>query len=458
MNNVITRFAPSPTGNLHIGGVRTALYNYLIAKKYHGKFLLRIEDTDRERSKEEYVQDILQSLQWLNITWDQLVFQSQRSDLYINHLKILEEKGSVYKCFCEKDRLEALRKDQMEKKLPIKYDKKCLLNPAPNHGSFVYRLKNERHEKIIIKDNVLGEVTFDPKEFDDLIIRRSDGTFTYNYVVVIDDIDLKITHVIRGVDHLNNTAKQILLYEALGKSLPEFAHIPLIMGSDGKRLSKRHGAASLLEYKTAGFLPEALNNFLARIGWGYKDEEIFTLDELLQKFELNSINPSHGIFNYEKLLWLNGHYLSKKNPAEIISLIKEQLGVAIGDVPASLIELIKPRSKTLQELYDQLLFYVNDEITIQDDAKKMIPPEMIKPAQDLIEEFKANSEWNKQMLEQSFQKVITKHSLKLVQLAQFVRAAVTGKKASPGIFEIIEILGKDRTIRRIESATHFGME
>src|SRR5579872_6140976 len=312
---VITRFAPSPTGYLHIGGARTALYCWLYSRKTRGKFILRIEDTDLERSTEASVQAILDGMAWLNLSYDEgPYYQTKRFDRYKEVIAKLLQEGKAYRCYCSKERLENLRNEQMTNKEKPRYDGFCRDRQDQPEGNYVVRFKNPLDGTVEFEDLIRGKLSFSNQELDDLIIARSDGTPTYNFTVVVDDLDMKITHVIRGDDHINNTPRQINILRALGGTPPFYAHVPMILGSDGKRLSNRHDAVSVLQYREEGFLPEALLNYLARLGWSHGDQEIFSIDELIQYFDIKDINRSPAAFNPEKLLWLNQHYIKHSDP------------------------------------------------------------------------------------------------------------------------------------------------
>src|SRR3990172_1344364 len=342
-----TRFAPSPTGYLHIGGARTALFNYLFARHHKGKFILRIEDTDVARSTEESTQAILDGMQWLALNWDEgPYFQSKRFELYKEHAYKFLEMGKAYKCYCTAEELEQRRGEAIKQGKPPKYDGRCRNKKDEQGKPFAIRFK-VLPGTTLVKDIIKGKVAFENDEIEDLIILRSDGTPTYNLCVVVDDATMEITHVIRGDDHLNNTPKQILMYEAFGYHVPVFAHLPMILGSDKTRLSKRHGATSVMAYKEMGYLPHALVNYLARLGWSHGDQEIFSMEELIEKFSLDSVGKSSGVFNPEKLLWLNQHYIKNSGPEELAPLLLpfwKELGVDASD-DKRLVPIIKTDRK-----------------------------------------------------------------------------------------------------------------
>ncbi|HAG51932.1 MAG TPA: glutamate--tRNA ligase [Deltaproteobacteria bacterium] len=468
---VRTRFAPSPTGYLHIGGARTALFNYLFAKHHSalggGKFILRIEDTDVARSTEDSTQAILDGMQWLGLNWDEgPYFQSKRFELYKGHAYKFLEMGKAYKCFCTPEELEKRREEALKQGRPPKYDGRCRNNPPSppltkgGKEGFAIRFKVP-HGITLVKDLIKGNVAFNNDEIEDLVILRSDGTPTYNLCVVVDDATMEITHVIRGDDHLNNTPKQIMLYEAFGYPLPQFAHLPMILGSDKTRLSKRHGATSVMSYKEMGYLPHALVNYLARLGWSYGDQEIFSIHELIEKFSLENVGKSSGVFNPEKLIWLNQHYLKEAKPEELSLLLIPFLETKGYKVSADkrLVNIIKgfqERSKTLVEMAGAAEFYFKEDIQYEEDAaKKFLTPDMATIFEILISRLNNLQALTHEAIEAIFNDIINEKGLKLGKVAQPVRIALTGGKVSPGIFEVIENLGKETTIKRIKKAIEF---
>jgi glutamyl-tRNA synthetase len=459
MEIVRTRFAPSPTGYLHIGGARTALYNWLISKKNNGVFILRIEDTDKERSTKEAMDAILDGMKWLGLDWNEGPFyQTQRFDLYKQYLKKLIDKKLAYPCFCSAEELEEKRKKAMASGQKPKYDGKCrdLANP-PMDQPHVYRLRVPDSGKTIVKDLIKGEIIFDNSELDDLVLARSDGTPTYNFTVVVDDIEMGITDVIRGDDHLNNTPKQIIMYKAFEKEPPRFAHLPLILGEDKKRLSKRHGATSVQSYREMGYLPEAVVNFLARIGWAHKDDEIFSIDELVQKFSLEGVGKSAGVFNEEKLLWINQHYIKNCEAERILEELKRWITITPdkikGDGWKKVIDSLRERSKTLVEMANLSKFYFCDEVEFDEKAKeKFLTKKIEAPFRDLTTRIVNIADLNEQALKSAFDEVAKQYSLKLGDIAQPVRVSMTGGTVSPGIFETMEMIGKDRVEKRLKGA------
>lgn len=458
---VITRFPPSPTGHLHLGGARTALFNWLFSKHNKGKFILRFEDTDKERSKPEYVESIKASLEWLGLNWDEgPYFQSERIKIYQEYAQKLFEEGKAYYCECPKELLEQKKKEMLAKGLKPKYDKRCRekkLGPAPDRA---LRIKAPEFGEIVFEDLLRGKIVFLAEEVDDFIIMRSDGTPTYHFAVVIDDITMGITHIIRGDDHISNTPKQILIYEALGVNPPKFAHIPMVLGPDGTRLSKRHGAKSILEYKEAGFLPNALINYLARLGWGYGDQEYFTIEELIEKFDLKNINLSPARFDQDKLLAINAYWMRNSSSKYLLTHLKPflknyDLNKFSQDYLLSAIETVKVRTKTLIEMAEMISFYLTEEIIYdKDGAKNFLIPEIVPILKKVVEDLKELS-LEEKLLENYLKTLAEASGMKLKNIAQAIRVALTGKTVSPGLFEIIKVLGKEKTIERINKAIEY---
>ena len=454
---VVTRFPPSPTGYLHIGGARTALFNWLYARQKGGKFILRIEDTDRERSSDEAARAILDSMEWLGLDWDEgPYFQSQRSDIYNEAIDRLLTKGLAYHCHCSSEVLETKRAEARAKGIKPKYDGTCRnkgLGPA--EGSVV-RLKTPLNGTTLFNDLVKGPIRFENEELDDLVLRRSDGSPTYHMAVVADDIILGITHVIRGDDHVNNTPRQILIYDALGEPLPEYAHVPMILGPDKTRLSKRHGAMSVMEYKRMGYLPNALINGLVRLGWSYGDQEKFTRQELIEKFSLESVGKSAGVFNSDKLLDLNARYIREteddKLTQELIPFL-DNMGYKGLDkimVKKAVITL-KPRSKTILEMAEKAQFYFQSDYPYEEKGvEKFFNNDSMLLLEKILERLKGVENFSEQDLETAFSIFLEKNNINLKKIAQPLRMALSGKTASPGIFEIMGVLGKDEVLRRID--------
>ncbi|MFH2012709.1 MAG: glutamate--tRNA ligase [Pseudomonadota bacterium] len=463
MSDIRTRFAPSPTGYLHIGGARTALFNWLFARHFQGKFILRIEDTDRARSTEESIQAIYDGMEWLGLDWDEGPYlQTERFSIYREYIEKLIKKGKAYYCYCTPQKLNEKRKLALAEGRKPKYDGKCRELDKPESGEpHVVRFKSPIEGTTVVNDAIKGEVRFENSELDDLIIQRSDGYPTYNFTVVVDDITMEITHVIRGDDHLNNTPKQILLYQALGSSLPQFAHVPMILGTDKTRLSKRHGATSVMAYKELGYLPQALVNYLVRLGWSHGDQEILSKNELIEKFSLDNVGKSAGIFNPEKLLWLNAHYIKEENPENLADLlipfIKER-GYAVenNEVLKKITLAFKERSKTLVEMAEASEFFYNKGIEYDKKAaEKFLTPDTVKIFNFLIERFAQLKTFNQQAIEEVFKEVSSQKDMKLGKIAQPVRVSLTGSTVSPGIYEVVEILGKEKVIDRLKKAVEF---
>jgi glutamyl-tRNA synthetase len=465
MAQIRTRFAPSPTGYLHIGGARTALFNYLFAKHYGGKFILRIEDTDRERSTPEAIQAILDAMTWLRLEWDEGPFyQTERYSLYKEKIRQLLAEGKAYPCVCTPEELDAKRQlAQKEKRKPA-YDGTCrpadgVISDLPTGKPYTIRFRSPREGTTVVEDAVKGNVVFDNRELDDLIIARSDSTPTYNFCVVVDDIEMAITHIIRGDDHLANTPRQIQLYQALGQPLPKFAHVPLILGTDKARLSKRHGATSVTAYRDMGYFPEAVVNYLVRLAWSYGDQEIFSCDELIEKFTLENAGKAAGVFNPEKFLWVNFTYLKARPLSQLAEEIIPFIRAKGYPVPEDkrwlekMIATLQERAKTLVDLVDQAHFYLTDDIAIDDKAaKKFLTSDAAKPLSKLIERLTTLDDFSEAKVEQTFTAVLQELGLSMGQLAQPVRVALTGSSVSPGIHEVIAVLGKQRTLQRLHTA------
>lgn len=460
MEPVITRFAPSPTGYLHIGGARTALFNWLFARHHQGQFILRIEDTDQVRSTEESIKAIIDSMSWLCLDWDQGPFyQTQRLEVYADYLQKLLSSGAAYYCDCQPDDLERRRQEAMAAGRKPKYDGLCRdrgLGPGPNR---VIRFRSPDAGTTVLNDLIKGPIFFDNAELDDLVIQKSDGIPTYNFAVVVDDISMDITHIIRGDDHVNNTPRQILMYQALGAKLPEFAHVPMILGQDRTRMSKRHGAVSVMAYQEEGFLPEALVNYLVRLGWSHGDQEIFSRQELIDKFSLESVGKAPSVFDKDKLLWLNAHYIKEADANELVPLVWPFLS-ALGypekprEYLAKAIRTLQPRVHTLVELAESMRFYMVDTIAYDPAAaQKFLTPAVKEPLLKLTAALGRLEAFDEENLERVFkQVVIDELGLKLGKVAQPVRVALTGMTASPGLFEVIDVLQKDVVLKRMQIA------
>lgn len=460
--SVRTRFAPSPTGFLHIGGARTALFNQLYARRHGGRFVLRIEDTDRVRSTPESIQAIFDGLTWLGIDWDEGPFyQTQRFAQYAEATERLLAAGLAYRCWCTAEELDARRQAQTAAGRSPGYDRRCrgLASAPAGRTTFTVRFKTPTDGETIVDDAIKGRVVFANVELDDFIIQRSDGSPIYNFCVVVDDVDMRMTDVIRGDDHLSNTPRQILLYQALGATLPRFAHVPLILGLDKTRLSKRHGATAVTAYRDDGYLPDALVNFLARLGWSHGDQELFTRAELVDFFGLEHVGASPAVFNPEKLLWTNFQWLKATAPEELAAAVRSFLPAAgVPDPPdgawlVRAVALLRDRARTLVELAAQLRTYLADAITLDAAAAaKHLTPAVAAPMDDLGARLAALPAWDVAAIESVFRAVVQTHGLALGKLAQPVRVALTGGTASPGIFEVLELLGRDRALARLAAA------
>ena len=461
MSDVRVRFAPSPTGYLHIGGVRTALFNWLFARRERGKFILRIEDTDQSRSTEEAIQAILDGMRWVGLDWDEGPYrQTERMDLYRQHAMKLFEQQQAFWCVCSAHELEARRKEAQAKGLPQKYDGRCRERHIDQpSGEAALRFKAPQDGQTVIEDLIKGRVVFDNSVLDDLIILRSNGYPTYNFSVVVDDALMGITHVIRGDDHLTNTPRQIPMFRALGYEIPRFGHLPMIMGSDKARLSKRHGATSILAYKEMGYLPEAMINYLVRLGWSFGDQEVFSIAELIEKFDFDHVQKSSAVFNPDKLLWMNAHYIQHSDPKRIAGLLQpflEQAGLG-AEARArpegwmeKLIVAFQERSKTLAEMATAATLYLKDELTFDEAAvKKFLTPAVAPALEKLTARIEASADFSRTALEGTFKRVLEEEGLTMGQLAQPVRVALTGGTASPGLFEVMDLLGRDRTVARL---------
>jgi len=459
-----TRFAPSPTGVLHVGGARTALFCWLYSRKVGGKFVLRIEDTDLERSTQASVEAILDGMAWLNLDHDEGPFyQTKRFDRYKTAIRQLFDQGDAYYCSCSKDRLEKLREEQMANKQKPRYDGCCReLGLQPDgKQDLVIRFKNPQQGAVSFVDHVKGEITVSNEELDDLIIARSDGSPTYNLSVVVDDMDMEITHVVRGDDHVNNTPRQINILQALDAKVPEYAHVPMILGDDGKRLSKRHGAVGVMQYFEDGYLPEAMLNYLVRLGWSHGDQEIFSIDELIKYFSLNDINRSASTFNTEKLNWINQQYLMNLPLEQIVELVENRLSklqIPFETDPylGKIVDLYRQRVSTINELVDNITYCFQDfEDYDAKAAKKALRPVALEPLQLLLANFGALEVWQQADVHRIIEDVTLNLDLNMGKVGQPLRVAVTGGSFSPPIDETVAILGKEVTLRRISTAIDY---
>ncbi len=460
MSQLRVRFAPSPTGYLHIGGARTALFNYLLARKEKGCFVLRIEDTDVARSTQESVDAILQAMDWLGLSCDEgPYYQSERFDLYRAKVEELLASGKAYRCYCTSEELEAKRKLAEQEKRKPKYDGTCRdRQDAPTDKPYVVRFRAPQDGATTFNDRIKGPITFQHQELDDLIVQRTDGTPTYNFVVVIDDAEMGINLVIRGDDHINNTPRQILLYQALGYPVPEFAHLPMILGSDQKRLSKRHGATSVMAYRDLGYLPEAMVNYLVRLGWSFGDEEIFSMEDLVEKFSLDNVGRSAGVFNPDKLLWLNAHYIKTGDPQRLGDLLQEYLaalGVSCDGGPpaAEVVKTLQERCKTMVEMAEQAAYYYRSQVEFDPKATAKFLTEEQQPVfAETLEQLAAVADWQEGPIEAALGKVMESTGLKFGKIAQPLRVALTGGTVSPSICLVMAVMGKERAMARIERA------
>lgn len=457
---VRTRFAPSPTGFLHVGGVRTALFSWLYAKKHGGDFILRIEDTDTERSTQDSVEAILQGMDWLGLDCDEgPIYQSERYARYQEVAALLLSQDKAYRCTCSKERLEALRAEQMENKQKPRYDGHCRhLNMQDDNTPHVIRFKNPLEGCVSFEDEVYGSISVDNSELDDLILFRSDGHPTYNFAVVIDDWDMEISHVIRGDDHINNTPRQINLYHALGAPVPKFAHLPMILGDDGKRLSKRHGAVSVLQFRDMGYLPEALLNYLVRLGWSAGDKEIFSVDEMIDAFDLAHVSRGTSSFNYDKLAWLNQHYLKTGDVARLTGMLQPLftaagLDIHQGPALAEVVPLMVERAKTLQDIVDKSHYFYSDELEYDLDAcAQYLSADSLAVFDKALSCLAKITPFTQQNLAVAIKGLCADLGLKMPQLAQPLRIAMTGSTMSPSIDITMALIGKEKVLERIERA------
>jgi glutamyl-tRNA synthetase len=463
MTKVRTRFAPSPTGDLHIGGARTALFNWLLARHEKGVFVLRIEDTDVARSTQESIQVILDAMTWLGMDWDEGPFyQTQRIHLYREAAEKLLGKGRAYRCYCTPEELDAKREAALKAGLKPKYDRTCLHRKVPHPDTpFAIRFLSPDEGKTVVEDLIQGRVEFDNTELDDLIILRSDGLPTYNFSVVVDDATMDITHVIRGNDHLNNTPRQIQIYQALDYPLPAFGHVSMILGPDKKKLSKRHGAQSVMEYKKMGYLPQAVVNYLIRLGWSYGDQEEFARQELIEKFSLEAVGKSAAAINPGKLDWLNSQYIKRTDLDELVKMFRpfiEAKGYPITDpnLLRKAVLSLRERAKTLVEMAELSEFYFCKEITYdQKAAEKFLKSEFVPILEQSTEAFSKEANLDKAKVHQHIQQLADNRGEPLVKIAQPIRVALTGKTVSPPIDEVVEILGSSTVAQRLRKAIDF---
>lgn len=455
-----TRFAPSPTGYLHIGGARTALFSWLFAQKTEGKFVLRIEDTDRERSTQASVEAILDGMQWLGLDHDEgPIYQTDRFDRYEEIIKQLLEQGDAYHCYCSKEELETLREAQRAAKEKPRYNGKCAHLTEPVAGiEPVVRFRNPKEGSVIFNDLVRGSVEVSNSELDDLIIARADGTPTYNLTVVVDDMDMEISHVIRGDDHINNTPRQINILRALGAEPPIYAHVPMILGDDGKRLSKRHGAVGVMQYRDDGYLPKAVLNYLVRLGWSHGDQEIFSIEEMIELFSLEGVNKAASTFNTEKLIWINQHYIKESPVEEVAShlqwhLDKQSIDTSNGPKITDVIDALKERAKTLIELAASSRYFYEDFDSYDEKAdKKQFKAAVPDILQKLNDGFETIEDWNPENIHTVITDTCEALDLKLGKVGPPLRVAATGTAMSPSLDITLNLIGKERTVARLNKA------
>ena len=461
---VRTRFAPSPTGFLHVGGARTALFCWLFARRHGGVFILRIEDTDRERSTQASVDAILESMDWLSLDYDEgPIYQTQRFDRYGEYVQRLLDENKAYHCYCTPQELDAMRAEQRAKGLKPRYDGRCRARtgPPPTGIDPVVRFKNPVGGNVVIEDLIKGRIVISNDELDDLIIARPDGTPTYNFTVVIDDLEMAITHVIRGDDHVNNTPRQINIFEALGAKPPQFAHVPMILGPDGQRLSKRHGAVGVMQFRDDGYLPDALINYLVRLGWSHGDQEIFSRQELCDLFELSDVNRAASVFDMDKLNWLNQHYIKSADTDLLAGLLEEQLvkiGVDIAGGPdlSVLVDVQRERAKTMAEMADKSLFAYGDiEEYAEKAAQKHLKPAAAEGLKAVRNRLADVDPWECEAIHEAIVSTAEAVGIKLGKLAQPLRVAVTGSDMSPSIDATLLLVGRDRTLARIDAAVAY---
>jgi len=460
---VVTRFAPSPTGYLHIGGLRTALYSYLWARKNEGKFLLRIEDTDLKRNSAEAAKAIEEAFEWVGLEHDgEITYQSKRFDIYKDYIKKLLDEGKAYYCYMTKEELDELRESQMKAKQRPRYDGRYrdFTGTPPKGVEPVVRIKAPINETITFVDGIKGEISVNTEDvMDDFIIARSDGTPTYNFVVTVDDHDMGITDVIRGDDHLSNTPKQIVIYRALGFEIPRFYHVPMIHSPSGKKLSKRDGAMDVMEYKKEGFLPEALLNFLVRLGWSHGDQEIFSLEEMVKLFDPKDINKSASAYNGEKLLWLNAHYIKEASYDRLIKELKE-FGVDLSQIKLKevLLDSLRERVKTLKEMAQKIKTILDRPQNYDEKAVKKFlkndAKEIAKKFLNFLQEYKKELKTPLEF-EEALKEFMEENGLKLKNIAQIIRISIVGSAVSPSIYDIMAVVGKDELITRLKNLINF---
>ena len=453
MSKIVGRFAPSPTGLLHLGGARTALFTWLYSKSLGGDCLLRLEDTDAERSEQKYTDSIINSFKWMGIEFDQEpVYQSRNKDNHLDKAQELVNKGKAYYCDCSPERLKKIREEQQKKREKPKYDGKCRelgLEKGPNT---VIRFKNPESGSVTFKDLVRGQMEVANKELDDLILVRSDGSPTYNLCVVVDDLDMNVSHVVRGDDHINNTFRQINIFKALEESFPIYGHVPMILGEDGKRMSKRHGAVNVLDYKDLGVLPEAFLNYIVRLGWSYGDQEMFELKELIQIFKDGKLNNSPASFSYEKLLWFNREYFLKmENKTLLELLVPTSKQFKQDDFSAKVINLIKERCSLLSEFENEGSYFYDDSVVVDSkDASKVFTEQAVTILKFLVEGFKELTNWQVEDIKSLFNEVMEKNEVGMASVGKPLRLAITGRMNSASVDETSLVLGQEKVIKTVE--------
>lgn len=458
-----TRFAPSPTGFLHVGGARTALYSWLHARANQGEFVLRVEDTDIERSTQEACDAILEGMEWLGLNWDEgPYYQTQRFERYNDIIAQMLEQGTAYKCYCSRERIELMREEQEAKGERQKYDG-CCRDKAPRETSepFVIRFKNPTEGSVAFDDHVRGRIEIANEELDDLIIARTEGTPTYNFCVVVDDWDMGISCVVRGEDHINNTPRQINILKALGAPVPEYAHVAMILGDDGAKLSKRHGAVSVMQYRDDGFLPEALLNYLVRLGWSHGDQEIFSIDEMKQLFKLDDINKAASAFNTDKLIWLNQHYMKALSPEYVAKQLEwhmneQHIDFSQGPALTEVVTALSERAKTLKEMAASSRYFFEDFTDFDENAaKKHLRGVAMEPLKLIQQKLSALAEWNVEAIHQAIEATAAELELGMGKVGMPLRVAVTGAGMSPAVDLTLFLVGKARTEQRISKAIEF---
>jgi glutamyl-tRNA synthetase len=462
--SVVTRFAPSPTGLLHIGGVRTALFSWLYARHFGGKFILRIEDTDRDRHTDDAVRVILEGMQWLGLTADEgPYYQTKRLDRYRAVLSQMVSAGSAYRCYCTKAELDDMRERQLAAKQKPRYDGRCRERTEPRADVRpVIRFKNPVAGQVVVEDQVHGQVIFQNSELDDLIIARSDGNPTYNFCVVVDDMDMGVTNVIRGDDHLNNTPRQMNMLLALNASVPFYAHVPMILGADGAKLSKRHGAVSVLQYQEEGYLPDALLNYLVRLGWSHGDQELFTREEMIAEFDIKDVNKAASAFNAEKLLWLNQQHMMRTPVAQLATALREQLarlGLATDNMPLleGVVNAQRERAKTLKDMAQNSLFFFRDFDQYDDKAaRKHLTVDAVPLLRAVCEGLSAAEKWNAGTIHDVLDSVASLNHTVLGKVAQPLRVAISGTAVSPPIDLTVALIGRDKALARVQRAIGYA--